>query len=195
MLKSLKFLVVGVFLSTFIMYTPSTDINASTVPKFVSDIKTASKPAVDPKQLHCMAKNILYEAGGESIKGQAAVARVVLNRVAHGFANTPCGVIYQAKIVDDVKICQFSWVCEGKTEPNRNSYQYKLAQQVAYDVMVNDKYKDVISPSVLFFHNLSVSPLWPYAEAARIGNHIFYSKYKKKNSIQPKKKQLDEQDT
>jgi len=29
---------------------------------------------VDPKQLACMAKNIFYEAGGESILGQAAVA-------------------------------------------------------------------------------------------------------------------------
>ena len=37
---------------------------------------------VDPKQLACMAKNIFYEAGNESINGQAAVARVVMNRIA-----------------------------------------------------------------------------------------------------------------
>ena len=36
---------------------------------------------VDMKQVQCMAKNIFYEASGESINGQAAVARVVLNRV------------------------------------------------------------------------------------------------------------------
>ena len=147
---------------------------------------------VDPKQLACMAKNIFYEAGNESILGQAAVARVVMNRVAHGFAHTPCAVIYQAhiveKVVDDeatkVKLCQFSWVCEDKSEPNKNSQRYKLAQQVAYDVMANDAYNDVLPKSALFFHNLTVDPLWPYKQVAKIGNHIFYSKHKKQTNTQ-----------
>jgi spore germination cell wall hydrolase CwlJ-like protein len=147
---------------------------------------------VDPKQLACMAKNIFYEAGSESIIGQAAVAHVVMNRVAHGFAHTPCAVIYQAhiveKVVDDettkVKLCQFSWVCEDKAEPNKNSQRYKLAQQVAYDVMANDAYNDVLPKSALFFHNLTVDPLWPYKQVAKIGNHIFYSKHKKTTNTQ-----------
>jgi spore germination cell wall hydrolase CwlJ-like protein len=145
---------------------------------------------VDPKQLACMAKNIFYEAGNESIMGQAAVARVVLNRVSHGFAQTPCAVVYQArtveKVIDDetvkVRLCQFSWVCEGKSEPNKNSQRYKQAQQVAYDVMAHDAYSDVLPKSALFFHNLQVDPLWPYKQVARIGNHIFYSKTKKKTN-------------
>ena len=190
MLKNLKFVIMVFFVSIFIIYTPSTDVNASDISKFVH-----TSAQVDAKQLHCMAKNILYEAGGESIKGQAAVARVVLNRVRHGFAETPCGVIYQANIVNDVKVCQFSWVCENKAEPNKNSYQYKLAKQIAFEVMVHDRYNDVIPSTVLFFHNLTVSPLWPYAEAIRIGNHIFYSKYKKKQNIQPKKKSSSQEDT
>ena len=142
---------------------------------------------VDPKQLACMAKNIFYEAGHESIMGQAAVARVVLNRVNHGFARNPCAVVYQAHLVDRViddeivkiKLCQFSWVCEGKGEPNKNSQRYKQAYQVAYDVMANDAYNEVVPKSTLFFHNLQVDPLWPYKQVAKIGNHIFYSKHKK----------------
>ncbi len=142
---------------------------------------------VDPKQLACMAKNIFYEAGHESIMGQAAVARVVLNRVSHGFARNPCAVVYQAhtvdRVIDDeivkVKLCQFSWVCEGKGEPNKNSQRYKQAYQVAYDVMANDAYSEVVPKSALFFHNLQVDPLWPYKQVAKIGNHIFYSKQKK----------------
>lgn len=147
---------------------------------------------VDPKQLACMTKNIFYEAGNESIMGQAAVARVVLNRVNHGFAKTPCAVIYQAntveKLIDDepikVKLCQFSWVCEDKVEPNKNSQRYKQAHQVAYEVMANDAYNDVVPKSALFFHNLTVDPLWPYKQVAKIGNHIFYSKNKKSNNTQ-----------
>lgn len=142
---------------------------------------------VDPKQLACMAKNIFYEAGGESINGQAAVARVVMNRIASGFGNNPCAVIYQAihvdKLIDDelqkVKVCQFSWVCEGKAEPNKNNNSYKQAEQIAYDVLAYDAYSEVVPKSALFFHNLQVDPLWPYKQVAKIGNHIFYSRAKK----------------
>ena len=142
---------------------------------------------VDSKQLNCLAKNIFYEAGSEPLNGQAAVARVVMNRIAHGFGKNPCAVVYQTaqvdKLVDDevqkVKLCQFSWVCEGKADPNKNSTKYKQAEQVAYDVLAYDAYKDVVPRTALFFHNLNVDPLWPYKQVAKIGNHIFYSKHKK----------------
>jgi spore germination cell wall hydrolase CwlJ-like protein len=143
---------------------------------------------VDAKQLACLAKNIYFEAGSESILGQAAVARVVLNRIHHGFGSNPCNVIYQSTTVNKetetgevhkTKFCQFSWVCENKPDPHKNNPKYKQAQQVAYDVMVLDMHKDVVSKSTLFFHNTSVKPNWSYKESKRIGNHIFYSKYKK----------------
>jgi spore germination cell wall hydrolase CwlJ-like protein len=142
---------------------------------------------VDPKQLNCLAKNIFYEAGSESLSGQAAVARVVMNRIAHGFGKNPCAVVYQVtqvdKLIDDeihkVKLCQFSWVCEGKVDPNKNNPKYKQAEQVAYDVLAYDAYTDVVPKSALFFHNLTVDPLWPYKQVAKIGNHIFYSRTKK----------------
>jgi spore germination cell wall hydrolase CwlJ-like protein len=156
-----------------------------TEPKLIEEPKVAK--LVDPKQLNCLAKNIFYEAGSESLNGQAAVARVVMNRIAHGFGKNPCAVVYQTaqvdKLVDDevqkVKLCQFSWVCEGKGDPNKNSTKYKQAEQVAYDVLAYDAYKDVVPRTALFFHNLSVDPLWPYKQVAKIGNHIFYSKAKK----------------
>lgn len=134
---------------------------------------------IDTKQITCMAKNIFYEAGHETINGQAAVARVVMNRVNHGFGKNPCQVVYQKTLVNDKLVCQFSWVCEGKGEPNRNSYRYKVAEQIAYEVIVNDGYRDILPRSALFFHNLTVDPLWPHKQVAKIGNHVFYSKAKK----------------
>lgn len=144
---------------------------------------------VDPKQLACLAANIFYEAGSEPLRGQAAVARVVMNRVAHGFGPNPCKVVYQANMVERVdedteqpyyvKLCQFSWVCEGKGKPNKNDPRYRQAEQVAYNVLAYDAYHDILPRTALFFHNLSVDPLWPYRQVAKIGNHIFYSKYKK----------------
>lgn len=161
----------------------------------VEEVTKVAK-VVDPKQLACMAKNIFYEANGEPTHGQAAVARVVMNRVNHGFSNTPCGVIYQASYVEKQsdegetykqKVCQFSWVCEGKGEPNKNSPGYIKAKEIAYDVLAHDAYTDVVPKSTLFFHNLSVQPNWPYQHAKQIGNHIFYSKPKKKNKVKANK--------
>ena len=154
-----------------------------------AEIKQVSMPKIDAKQIACMAKNIYYEAGHESIDGQAAVARVVLNRVRHGFGNNPCQVVYQKTTIEDKIICQFSWVCENKGEPV-NNYRYRQAQQVAYDVMVNNRYADIVPNSTLFFHNTSVNPLWPYSHVATIGNHVFYSKVKKVSPKKSKPKKL-----
>ena len=146
---------------------------------------------VDKKEIQCLADNIYYEAGGESTEGKAAVARVVLNRVNHGFAPTPCKVVYQTTKVkqtneDDesfwVKVCQFSWVCEGKRNPNRNTHAYQSSLQVAKDVLQYDKYKEVIPKSVLFFHNTSFTNTYPHTVVKRIGNHIFYHKKHGKSS-------------
>jgi N-acetylmuramoyl-L-alanine amidase len=161
----------------------------------VAEVKPKPKP-VDQKQLKCLATNIFYEAGSESEKGKQAVARVVMNRVKHGFATNPCSVVYQISTklipvdndpyIDDeglkkVKLCQFSWVCESDRRPlNVNDPRYKQSERIAYNVLAYDSYKDVVPSTVLFFHNLWVNPMWPYRKVAQIGNHIFYEKPKKK---------------
>jgi spore germination cell wall hydrolase CwlJ-like protein len=177
-----KLLVTLMFLIIVITIGPS-----KVVEQEIDEIQPKIAKLVDQKQLACLAKNIFYEAGNEPLMGQAAVARVVMNRISHGFGKNPCAVIYQAhtinKLVDDeiqkVKLCQFSWVCENKVEPNKNSARYKQAEKVAYDVLAYDEYQDVVPKTTLFFHNLHVDPLWPYKQVAKIGNHIFYSKQKK----------------
>lgn len=166
----------------------------------VAVAKPQPKP-VDKKQLKCLATNIFYEAGSEPEKGKQAVARVVINRVNHGFAPNPCSVVYQVSTVlipidndpeiDDeghkkVKLCQFSWVCESDRRPlNVNDPRYKQSERIAYNVLAYDSYKDVVPSTVLFFHNLWVNPMWPYRKVAQIGNHIFYEKPKKKVHKQP----------
>jgi spore germination cell wall hydrolase CwlJ-like protein len=174
------------------LLTGSTNFDLAEKQKSETDEPVKVAKFVDPKQLNCLAKNIFYEAGSEPLSGQAAVARVVMNRVAHGFGKNPCDVIYQSnyvdKVIDDeiqkVKLCQFSWVCEGKTEPNKNSLKYKQAERVAYDVLAYDAYAEILPRTALFFHNLHVDPLWPYKQVAKIGNHIFYSKHKKPKNAQ-----------
>ena len=43
----------------------------------VEEIKVAK--IVDPKQLNCLAKNIFYEAGGESLSGNAQLRKCTSN--------------------------------------------------------------------------------------------------------------------
>ena len=184
--QPIKILIALIFVTLVLLVEP----NKPTENAVVEETKVAK--IVDPTQLKCLAKNIFYEAGGESLNGQAAVARVVMNRIAYGFGNNPCAVVYQTHMVDKlvndeiqkVKLCQFSWVCEGKAEPNKNNPSYKQAELVAYDVLAYDAYTDVLPNTALFFHNLTVDPLWPYKQVAKIGNHIFYSKIKKPKNTQ-----------
>jgi len=159
-----------------IMVFPTPTQSFYTFPEISNNLKK-----IDVKQVACMARNIYYEAGAEVISGQAAVARVVINRVNHGFAETPCKVIYQKTTINENVVCQFSWVCENKGEPNKASARYKQAEIIAYQVMTG-MYKDVVPKTTLFFHSIHVDPSWPYKQVAKIGNHIFYSKQRIKKT-------------
>lgn len=135
---------------------------------------------LDVKQLHCMAKNIYWESSGEPKIGQIAVARVVMNRVAYGYASDPCRVIYQTTVIETdletKRVCQFSWVCAGKEQININNPKYQQALQIAKKVLTEDAWNDIIPSNILFFHSSRVNPGWKYNPVIVIGNHIFYSK-------------------
>ena len=136
---------------------------------------------VNASHLKCLATGIYYEAGGEILLGQIAVARVIMNRVLHGFGSNPCKVVYQHNFKTDeygdkVKLCQFSWACSSLPPPNENSPRYRRAVDIAQQVLTEDKWNDVIPNNTLFFHNLTVAPGWVYKRVTTIGNHIFYSK-------------------
>ena len=145
-----------------------------------SDVMEELHKIVDPMQLKCLATNIFYEARMESVIGQAAVAWVVLNRVTHGFASTPCKVVYQTNLITTdnglVKLCQFSWVCEGKGKPNERDPRFVNAMNVAYQVLAYNKYKEVLPRNTLFFHSNQIEPNWPHRKVKEIGNHVFYAR-------------------
>ena len=72
------------------------------------------------KEISCLARNVYYEARGESLQGQKAVALVTLNRVENPmFPNTICGVVNERKVVKGTTKCQFSWRCESHTNPKK----------------------------------------------------------------------------
>jgi spore germination cell wall hydrolase CwlJ-like protein len=173
--KLLLFVFLGVLpMGAFNIHTATAqELNERKIPAYAMDIK----------QIKCMATNIFYEARGESEKGKAAVGRVVMNRVKHGFAPNPCAVVYQKTTNTDTKVtsCQFSWVCEGKRNLNTKDPKYKESEQIAYEVLALNQHKNVIPSSILFFHNTSVKPDIKYKTKIQIGNHIFYEHKKRKS--------------
>lgn len=138
---------------------------------------TESFPSYTMEELNCMTQAIYYEAGNQSEFGKQAVAKVIINRVNHGsFANNVCDVISQSKIVNNRKICQFSYFCSRMKKPNENIWQEseniaKKALQNEFDYDILEKLSDA-----LYFHANYVNPTWfrKVRRIAQIEDHIFY---------------------
>lgn len=128
------------------------------------------------QDLTCLAKNIYYEARGEPIDGQYAVAEVTLNRVASKhYPNTVCDVVYQENfdVIRKRNVSAFSWT-ELDVSPPMDQKLWGRAWEVAEDV-----YDDEAVPRVegaLFYHSTYIRPRWARRKRpiATIGNHVFY---------------------
>lgn len=127
---------------------------------------------VNKVDLQCLAENIYFEAGRESMAGKVAVAHVTLNRLHRsGYPKTICGVINH-KIGDT---CMFSWKCAPQPRIDYQSKSWKDSHKVAYDLLSKDR-KDMIdiTEGATHFHNQTVRPDWKMKRVARIGEHTFY---------------------
>ena len=137
-------------------------------------------------EVMCLAKNIYYEAGAEPLEGKMAVAQVTMNRVEHpSFPKSVCGVVNQNAIRksnsewdDDKRICQFSWVCQGRRIIKKESDNWQESLEIAKSFLTENKSYDKFEDDVLFFHEKHLPFNWKqkYTKVAVIGNHIFYRK-------------------
>lgn len=123
------------------------------------------------KEVECLAKNIYYEAAGESEIGWMAVASVTMNRLITGnYADTVCGVVYQKT----GRVYQFSWVGMKNKMSKINSEVYNEIVKLATSMYLDyDSSKDVTKGST-FYHADYINPSWPYQRVKQIGTHIFY---------------------
>lgn len=126
----------------------------------------AQDAAVADDALRCLAGAIYFEAKGEPLSGQLAVADVIINRTKSGrFPGDVCSVVKQRG--------QFSFVRGGSIpaiDGNRAGYRTaiavaKVALRAAWENPASD---------ALFFHARQVTPGWGLTKVAAIGNHIFY---------------------
>jgi spore germination cell wall hydrolase CwlJ-like protein len=118
----------------------------------------------------CLTEAVYFEARGESLEGQIAVAEVILNRVDSPlYPRTVCGVVKQRGGGG----CQFSYVCSGKTKM-REKAAADLAGRIARAML--DGAPRILTAGATHFHTRAVKPSWSkrFDRTARIGDHLFY---------------------
>ena len=124
--------------------------------------------AVDADR-ECVATAVYFEARGEPIEGQLAVAQVVLNRAASGkYPSSVCAVVKQRS--------QFSFIRRGKIPPIAKATE-AWRKAVAIARIAWERLANQIGADVLWYHASYVSPNWGrrLTRVAQIGTHIFYN--------------------
>jgi spore germination cell wall hydrolase CwlJ-like protein len=122
----------------------------------------------------CLAEAIYFEARGETLRGQIAVAQVVMNRVFTRFyPGTVCGVVYQN--VHRRNACQFSFACDGKRKVIKDRYAWSVAKYVAA-LTIDGKVWEPDIAKATHYHATWVDPWWvgTMHKMASHGVHIFY---------------------
>ncbi len=131
------------------------------------------KPRAEAEK--CLADAVYFEARGEVLKGQQAVAQVVMNRVFSGYyPHDVCGVVYQN--ANRHLACQFTFACEGKDlsridEPD----MWEQAKQIAKDTLDGKIWLAEVGHAT-HYHAYWVHPSWVHemAKLYHLGVHTFY---------------------
>jgi spore germination cell wall hydrolase CwlJ-like protein len=130
----------------------------------------------DTQNLICLALNVYFEARGEPVAGQYAVAEVTMNRVASGrYPDTVCGVVNQ-KNWDPLRkryVSAFSWT-ELTPMPEPSGEEWERAWEIAEEVYYRRRAPGL--DNALLYHARHIKPSWARGRTpvARIGNHVFY---------------------
>ena len=123
-------------------------------------------------ELECLTDAVYYEARGESVRGQAAVAQVVMNRVKHpAFPKSVCAVVFQGAGRSG---CQFSFACDGSMKQRREAMAWNRARGIATRALSGALRAEI--GSATHFHTTAVSPGWApqMLRVANVGTHVFY---------------------
>ena len=131
-------------------------------------------PKVRAKQEKCLANAIYFEARGEPVRGQIAVAQVVVNRAFSGYyPETVCGVVYQN--AHRHLACQFTFACDGIRDVVTEPEQWDRAVRIAKETLDGRIWLPEVGKST-HYHAYYVRPYWARTmkKLNRTGAHLFY---------------------
>ena len=133
-----------------------------------------AQPAAEGgREFACLAEALYFEARGETVKGQFAVAEVIMNRVkSDRFPDTVCGVVNQG--TGRKHQCQFSYTCDGYKEVIAEKKAHNRVSKVARTVL--DGTVGGLTEGATYYHTSAVKPRWSrsFTKTAKIGVHLFY---------------------
>ncbi|MBI3702524.1 MAG: cell wall hydrolase, partial [Rhizobiales bacterium] len=122
----------------------------------------------------CLANAIYFEARGEPVRGQIAVAQVVMNRVFSPFyPNDVCGVVYQN--ANRHLACQFTFACDGIPDIVTEPDAWARAQRISRDMLDGKLWMPEVAKST-HYHAYWVHPSWvgEMNKLYKLGVHTFY---------------------
>ncbi|WP_407176426.1 cell wall hydrolase [Bradyrhizobium sp. STM 3562] len=131
-------------------------------------------PKSRAKAEKCLAEAVYFEARAEAVRGQIAVAQVVMNRTFSGYyPTTVCGVVYQNKYRHYA--CQFTFACDRYPDVIREPDMWERAKKIAKAMLDGLIWLPEVGKST-HYHAYYVHPSW-VAEMKRMykfGVHTFY---------------------
>ncbi len=136
--------------------------------------RLALSGAARAKAEKCLANAVYFEARGESVRGQIAVAQVVMNRVFNPFyPNDVCGVVYQN--ANRHNACQFTFACDGIPDVVTEPDAYARAMRIARDMLDGKLWMPEVAKST-HYHAYWVHPDWAgeMKKIYKLGVHTFY---------------------
>jgi hypothetical protein len=123
----------------------------------------------------CLADAVYFEARGEPLRGQMAVAQVIMNRVFSGYyPNNVCGVVYQN--ANRHLRCQFTFACEGKDLSKVDELDmWEQAKSISKDMLDGKIWLAEVGHAT-HYHAYWVHPSWVHEmkKMYRLGVHTFY---------------------
>jgi spore germination cell wall hydrolase CwlJ-like protein len=126
------------------------------------------------KSEKCLTEAIYFEARGEAVRGQIAVAQVVMNRTFSGFyPNTVCGVVYQNK--HRHMACQFTFACDNNPDVVTEPEMWDRAKKIAKAMLDGQIWLPEVDRST-HYHAYYVRPSWvnEMKRMYKFGVHTFY---------------------
>ena len=125
------------------------------------------------RQELCLAQAVYFEARGEPLIGQVAIAEVILNRVSsRRYPDSACKVVFQNKHMKNR--CQFSFACDGKSDRPRDITSWEQSLKVVALVMAGER--SGVARRATHYHASYVDPhsRKSLAKVGEVGRHIFY---------------------
>lgn len=126
------------------------------------------------KSEKCLAEAVYFESRGEAVRGQIAVAQVVMNRVFSGkYPDTVCGVVYQNKYRHFA--CQFTFACDNNPDVIREPEMWERARKISKAMLDGQIWLPEVGKST-HYHAYWVRPSWvaEMKKMYKFGVHTFY---------------------